>query len=205
MTEATRPRSGRRETRKQQTRDRICDAGVRLFVEQGYDETSVEQITEAADVARQTFFNHFPAKRDIVHAWVERRRSEVGTGLEAGSGADAITRLTHGLRAVAAVYDSDAQTSRPMVRFWVRHGGPLLPGADATAELFQDVISAGQVAGQVRPGIDPALAAHVLLDVYLGRLCSWAVHGGNLWQQLQPAVAIVLHALRPTSDAAAGP
>ena len=170
---------------------------MRLFVEHGYEQTSVDQIADAADVARQTFFNHFPAKEDIVHAWVQRRRDEVRAGLAAATGRDAVTRLTHGLHAVADVYDSDEHTSRPMVRFWVRRGGPILPGADATAELFEDVIATGQDAGQIRADHDPALAAHVLLDVYLGRLYSWAVNGGTFWRQLQPAATIVLEALRP--------
>ncbi len=178
---------------------------MRLFVEQGYDETSVEEIAETADVARQTFFNHFPAKEYIVHAWVEQRRSEVRAGLEAVSDGNAVIRLSHGLRAVAALYDADAQTSRPMVRFWVRRGGPLLPGADATAELFQEVISAGQAVGEIRADLDPGLAAHVLLDVYLGRLYSWAADGGTLWDQLQPAAAVVFEALRPANPGAPVP
>lgn len=39
---------------------------MRLFLEQGYDATTVEQIAEAADVSHMTFFRHFPAKEDVV-------------------------------------------------------------------------------------------------------------------------------------------
>ena len=108
------------------------------------------------------------------------------------------SRLAQGLGAVAALYDADAPTSRPMVRHRVRRGGPLLPDADATADLLREVVAAGQAAGQIRTDLDPTLAAQLLLDVYLGRLYRWAAEGGTFRQQLQPAIAMVLDALRPT-------
>lgn len=56
----------RHDRRKQETRDRIREAAVGLFAEQGYEQTTIAQICERADVARQTFFNHFPAKTDVL-------------------------------------------------------------------------------------------------------------------------------------------
>ena len=56
----------RHDRRKQETRDRIREAAVDLFASQGYEGTKVAEICEQADVARQTFFNHFPAKRDLL-------------------------------------------------------------------------------------------------------------------------------------------
>ncbi|CAM4167616.1 TetR/AcrR family transcriptional regulator [Nocardia ninae] len=44
------------------------DAAVRLFTEQGYDQTSVADIAEAADVSKRTFFLHFPTKEDVLLA-----------------------------------------------------------------------------------------------------------------------------------------
>jgi AcrR family transcriptional regulator len=187
---------GRRERHKQQTRDRILDAALQLLASRGYDETSVDAIAEAADVARQTFFNYFPSKEDVVHAWVERRRAEVRAGLQEASHQDAVTRVEQGLLAVAALYDADAVTSRPMVRHWIRCGGPLLPDADATADLLREGLERGHAAGQIRDEVDLALASHVLLDVYLGRLYHWAATGGELGPQLAPAVRLVLQALR---------
>lgn len=56
----------RHDRRKQETRSRIREAAVDLFTEQGYEATKVSEICERADVARQTFFNHYPAKRDVL-------------------------------------------------------------------------------------------------------------------------------------------
>ncbi len=59
---------GRREKRKQEIRDRIEQAAYRLFKEHGIDEVSIEQICEGADVARRTFYGHYPNKQALLQA-----------------------------------------------------------------------------------------------------------------------------------------
>jgi AcrR family transcriptional regulator len=56
----------RSERRRQETADRITEAAARLFGERGVAATTVADICERADVARQTFFNHFASKQDLV-------------------------------------------------------------------------------------------------------------------------------------------
>ena len=56
----------RGDRRKQETRARILEAAVELFGEVGFEATKVADVCERADVARQTFFNHFPAKSDLL-------------------------------------------------------------------------------------------------------------------------------------------
>jgi AcrR family transcriptional regulator len=57
--------TGRRERKKQLTRQAISDVATRLFLERGFDAVTVAEIAAAADVAVQTVFNHFPAKEDL--------------------------------------------------------------------------------------------------------------------------------------------
>src|SRR5437879_13434513 len=60
------PPTGLRERKKQRTRDAIQREAMRLFQEQGYEATTIEQIAAAADISPSTFFNYFPTKEDVV-------------------------------------------------------------------------------------------------------------------------------------------
>jgi AcrR family transcriptional regulator len=55
-----------RQRKKTATRDRIRSSALRLFREQGYEATTVEQISAEAGVSHMTFFRYFPAKEDVI-------------------------------------------------------------------------------------------------------------------------------------------
>lgn len=65
MTDAL-PETGRRERKKTATRDAMRTAARDLFARQGVAATSIEQITEAADVSPRTFFRYFESKYDLL-------------------------------------------------------------------------------------------------------------------------------------------
>ena len=58
---------GRRERKKQQTRERIAETARRLFGERGFERVTVAEIAREADVAEQTVYNYFPTKEDLVY------------------------------------------------------------------------------------------------------------------------------------------
>jgi AcrR family transcriptional regulator len=73
---------GRRERKKQATRDGIRHAALELMAEQGFEGVTVEQICQRADVATSTFFRHFPTKEDVVLADLEARGEELLDALD---------------------------------------------------------------------------------------------------------------------------
>lgn len=72
MVDAIAPEStskpGLRERKQERVRQDIMDAGLRLFVEQGFDATTVDQIADAAQISRRTLFRYFETKGDILMA-----------------------------------------------------------------------------------------------------------------------------------------
>jgi len=68
-TEATHTRY---ERRRRETADRITQAASALFGERGVEGTTIADLCDRADVARQTFFNHFDSKQDLVRELARR-------------------------------------------------------------------------------------------------------------------------------------
>ena len=56
---------GLRESKKQETRQLISDCATRLFIEQGFEQTTITEIAAAARVAKKTVTNYFPRKEDL--------------------------------------------------------------------------------------------------------------------------------------------
>jgi AcrR family transcriptional regulator len=62
--------AGRRQRKKQRTRDALIEAAMDLFDAKGYDGTAVHEITDAVDVSERTFFRYFASKEDLVLSFV---------------------------------------------------------------------------------------------------------------------------------------
>ena len=62
---------GLRERRKEEIRQDLSKAAIRLFLEQGVEATTIDEIVAPLGVSRRTFFRHFPTKEDLVFVWYE--------------------------------------------------------------------------------------------------------------------------------------
>ncbi len=67
---------GRLERRKARTRAAIVASATRLFHEQGYEQTSIQQIAEAADTGVGTLYGYFASKEDILREVLRQARNE---------------------------------------------------------------------------------------------------------------------------------
>ena len=57
---------GRRQRKKQATREALIETAMKLFAAKGYDHTAIHEITDAVDVSERTFFRYFASKEDLV-------------------------------------------------------------------------------------------------------------------------------------------
>lgn len=83
-----RPRASSRET--------LAEAACELFLEQGYDATSVADITQRAGVSRSSFFNYFSSKSDVLWSGLDARIDDA-LGALASLGPDADADAVHGI------------------------------------------------------------------------------------------------------------
>src|ERR1039458_1271437 len=72
------PGKGRRERRAAETRLRLFRCALHLFAERGFSNVTVEDITEAADVGKGTFFNYFETKDHVLGVMAEIQLGKVG-------------------------------------------------------------------------------------------------------------------------------
>ncbi len=72
---------GRRERKKRRTRDDLIQQAVRLFAANGFDETTTEDIAEAADLSQRTFFRHFSSKEAVLYGDMDELRLRMRAAL----------------------------------------------------------------------------------------------------------------------------
>jgi AcrR family transcriptional regulator len=63
--------TGLRARKRQQTRERLTRSAMTLFLERGFEATTLDDIAAAADISRRSFFHYFESKEDVVFAWQE--------------------------------------------------------------------------------------------------------------------------------------
>jgi AcrR family transcriptional regulator len=74
---------GRRDRKKAETREALRSAALQLAIEHGYEQLTVEAITESADVSVRTFFNYFTSKDDALLGPDPDRADALAVGLAA--------------------------------------------------------------------------------------------------------------------------
>lgn len=105
---------GLRETKKQQTRQEISDTATRLFIERGFESTTIAEIAEAARVAKKTVTNYFPRKEDLALDHHERFVCALAEAVDLRAGGESVlTALRRRFRAAADTHSADVGFSGP--------------------------------------------------------------------------------------------
>jgi len=152
----------RRERKKRLTKQRIVKEAVRLFAEQGYEQTTVAQIAAASDVDPKTFFNYFPSKDAVLFADVERDvevlyAAIARRGPDEGPGA-ALVRMVEEYAAHRRpqVPAREAEELSEISRLYLETPALQAKGLYLMAEVQRRVTDA---LAEAYPGLDPVTAA----------------------------------------------
>jgi AcrR family transcriptional regulator len=201
----------RRRRRSAETRKRLFRAALDLFAKKGFAETTVEDITEAADVGKGTFFNYFPGKDHILIAFsdmqVAKLQEAVHNMRERQEPMPAfLSSLTVRMTAepgrspdvVRAILQ--ANLSNPAVRNAMRENHKRGHG------LLTQLVELGQERGEFRRDFPAAELAHVFRQTVMGTLLIWSVFGdASLPDRIHTALSVLWTGLAPRDPAAASP
>jgi AcrR family transcriptional regulator len=171
---------GLRERKKEQTRRDLVRHGLRLFIEHGFEETSVEAIAAAANVAPRTFFRYFKTKEDLFSFDQDRQDQALRATLaDRRPGEDDVTLLGRALQAVMSIEGEDLEMSANMTQ--VILGQPSLK-AHVLEELMrtEQIIAEGLVPGKASRAehLRARMLATAALSVYFRVMTTW-VEGGR--------------------------
>ena len=110
---------GRRERKKAELRTRISEVATTLFLERGFDDVSVSEVAEAADVARPTVFAHFARKEDMLFdRYPEAESLVVAAVTDRAPGTSAVAALSTLLVDLADAGHPLAAIRGQFARFW---------------------------------------------------------------------------------------
>jgi len=172
---------GRRERRRVETREKIFRAALKLFAERGFLATAVEDITEAADVGKGTFFNYFPTKGHILETLGEIQLAKLEAFARRADRRDlSIRQLLHGAaEALAEEPGRSPGLVRSMLQAIVANdavregiGQKLERGRRLLAAIFET----GQRRGEVRRDLQPMELARVFQQAFFGTLWVWSIY-----------------------------
>ena len=99
------PRSGRP---RASSRETLAEAACELFLEQGFEQTSIVDITSRAGVSRSSFFNYFASKSDVLWSGLDERITALEERLGRNEGPDAAPAVRSALTDLGAEFAPDS-------------------------------------------------------------------------------------------------
>jgi AcrR family transcriptional regulator len=177
---ATNVESGRRERKRLATRERLFRCAMHLFAERGFFDTTVEDITRAADVGKGTFFNYFPSKDHIMGVFAEIQLRNANAAFAEGSaGTESIREVLNRLFLRVAKEPSRSRAlARSLLTALVGSSAVRAIVTEAMAhgrELLANTFRLGQARKEVRPELDPDVLALHFQQCFIGTLAVWAM------------------------------
>jgi len=175
-------------------RDALIAAAFRLFLERGYEETTVDDIVALAGVGRRSFFRYFPSKEDVVFPDHERCLADMTAFLEASTDEDdPVRRVCDAARLVLRMYAEKPEFS--VQRYRLTKRVPVLRAYELSVVWRYQRALAGYLrerfAGRRDAGLRADVIAAAVVAAHNNALRAWLRSDGK-----GDAEAAVDHALR---------
>lgn len=162
------------------TRERILHAALGLFIERGLEATTINDITEAADVGKGTFFTYFPSKESVLAHVAELLLEQMEASARSAKAAGGTVRDT--LKALfepgIAWHEANPELSRFLGVAFLRHSA--YAEADRSnvgrlAGLVAAEVSEAQSRGELTRAVPAAQAAVAIFGAYFGSIAAWHI------------------------------
>jgi AcrR family transcriptional regulator len=187
----------RRGRRSAELRERLFRSALALFAKKGYLQTTVEDITEAADVGKGTFFNYFPSKEHILLGFAEMQLDKLTTLVrEIRQSTLPINECLRGLvhrmteapiqnpavvRALLQAHLSSQNVRDEMFRLHREH-----------QKLIGGLLRHGQEQGEVRNDLPAEEIAQVFRQTIFGTLLFWSLVGdASLTERVEQSLSLL--------------
>jgi TetR/AcrR family transcriptional regulator, cholesterol catabolism regulator len=175
MTTPPLPPLNKREASKQRTRAKVLAAAQELFVEPGYETTTIKMIAERAGCATGSVFTTFNSKEAILTAIVADNYEAAATAFREGAercrGQGVGAELKAAMRAGFEMdYPRRALVVHQIAASWTwtqEFNKRTAPKIQGSFGVIADIIRAGKSRGEIREEVDPDLMADQVLGVYL--------------------------------------
>ena len=189
--------------RGERTRAAIREAANRLFLEHGFEATTVDAIVAAAGVSKGTFYLYFDRKEDLLLEYGWKRLARVREMLP-----ELVARPTF-VEALNELVDTVVRGKTWDPDLTARAINEIGTSAErlesAPYKLLRPLVEIGQARGQVRSDIPAEALAHFILRSLLGALRDWGLagDGGSRDATLDYALTLVLDAVAKRERASA--
>ncbi len=191
----------RRERKKRETREKIFNAAIKLFKEFGFEATTIDMISEEADVARGTIFLHFTSKEAILANWGYERLQEIEERREEWDyGESCKQKVLRVYKILNEVNIQNYDFIKVLIESSMKHRGIYESEKNVYIELrklFGDLIEDAQERGRLKQKFNPLVAANMLENIYYNALYDW-VRSEGAWaleEIMEEKVSIVFEGL----------
>jgi AcrR family transcriptional regulator len=210
--DTTSPPLSRRERKKREVRRNIFQAAFELFREQGFDETTIEEIAERADVGKGTVFNYFPRKTSLLAAladdWMSLLAEEMGP-VETWRGTTR-QKLERVFRFLTDLSVENPDLARLALFESLRHMQSPTSIRDERGireflAMTRSVLHQGQQRGEVRENLETEYAANMIESAFHRTLMQWLREQGSaedLHAEISAKLDIIFQGVAPREAAA---